>query len=70
MLNGAGGECLEDFSHLRGDGGLKQMLGHEIPSPEAARQFLYQFHAEEKIEERSSGGERGRLPLFRRRMTR
>src|SRR5207237_170943 len=51
VLNALGGECLEDFTHLRGDGGLKEMLGHEIPSPEAARQFLYQFHAVEKIEE-------------------
>ncbi len=51
VLNALGGECLEDFSHLRGDGGLKEMLGHEIPSPEAARQFLYQFHAVEKMEE-------------------
>lgn len=51
VLNALGGECLEDFGHLREDAGLKEMLGHEIPSPEAARQFLYQFHAEEKIEE-------------------
>jgi hypothetical protein len=51
VLNALGGECLEDFSHLRGDGGLKEMLGHEIPSPEAARQFLYQFHGVEKMEE-------------------
>ena len=51
VLNALGGECLEDFTHLRGDAGLKAMLGHEMPSPEAARQFLYQFHAEEKIEE-------------------
>jgi len=50
VMNALGGECLEDFTHLREDGGLKEMLGHEIPSPEAARQFLYQFHAEEKIE--------------------
>ena len=51
VLNALGGECLEDFTHLREDGGLKEMLGHEIPSPEAARQFLYQFHCAEKIEE-------------------
>ena len=51
VLNALGGECLEDFTHLREDGGLKEMLGHGIPSPEAARQFLYEFHAEEKIEE-------------------
>ena len=51
VLNALGGECLEDFTHLREDGGLKEMLGHEIPSPEAARQFLYQFHCAAKIEE-------------------
>jgi hypothetical protein len=59
VLNALGGECLEDFTHLREDGGLKEMLGHEIPSPETGRQFLYQFHAEEKIEEakqRRGGG--------------
>lgn len=27
------------------------MLGHEVPSPEAARKFLYQFHDEGKLEE-------------------
>jgi DDE family transposase len=51
VLNALGGECLEDLGHLREDAGRKEMLGHEIPSPEAARQFLYQFHADEKIEE-------------------
>jgi hypothetical protein len=51
VLNALGGECLEDFTHLREDGGLKELLGHGTPSPEAARQFLYQFHAEDKIEE-------------------
>jgi hypothetical protein len=51
VLNALGGECLDDFQYLREDAGLKEMLGHEIASPEAARQFLNQFHAEEKIEE-------------------
>jgi hypothetical protein len=46
------------------------MLGHEIPSPEAARQFLYQFHAAEKIEEAKQRREGEQLLLFRRRMTR
>jgi hypothetical protein len=31
VLNALGGECLEDFTHLREDGGLKEILGHEIP---------------------------------------
>jgi Transposase DDE domain group 1 len=51
LLNGAGGECLEDFEQLRKDAGLAELIGHEFPSPEAARQFLYAFHDERKIEE-------------------
>jgi predicted P-loop ATPase/GTPase len=27
------------------------MLGHEVPSSEAARKFLYQFHDETKLED-------------------
>lgn len=50
VLNAVGGECLEDLQRLREDEGLAELLGHGIPSPEAARQFLYQFHSEEKIE--------------------
>jgi hypothetical protein len=51
VLNAVGGECFDDFQRLREDPGLSQMIGHGIPSPEAARKFLYQFHEEEKIEE-------------------
>lgn len=51
VLNALGGECLEDFERLREDQGLKEMLGHELPSPEAARKFLYAFHDEERIEQ-------------------
>ena len=51
ILNAAGGECAEDFERLRGDPGLAEMIGHELPSPRAALEFLYAFHQEEKIEE-------------------
>ena len=51
ILNALGGDCLEDFGRLRADDGLREMLGHEVPSPEAARKFLYQFHDEEKFEQ-------------------
>jgi hypothetical protein len=51
VLNALGGDCLEDFDRLREDGGLREMLGHEVPSPAAARKFLYQFHDAEKIEQ-------------------
>lgn len=49
VLNALGGECLDDFQRLREDGGLRELLGHTLPSPATARQFLYQFHAEQKI---------------------
>jgi len=51
VLNALGGDCLEDFEWLREDPGRKEMLGHEIPSPEAARKFLYPFHEAEKLEQ-------------------
>ena len=51
VLNALGGDCLEDFDRLREDRGLQEMLGHEVPSPEAARKFLYQFHDAEKLEQ-------------------
>jgi hypothetical protein len=51
VLNAVGGDCLEDFDQLRQDAGLAEMLGHGIPSAEAARKFLYQFHEEENIEQ-------------------
>ena len=51
VLNAVGGDCLEDFDQLREDAGLAEMLGHEVPSAEAARKFLYQFHDEAKIEQ-------------------
>ena len=51
ILNAAGGEYPEDFKRRREDAGLAEMLGHALPSPAAALQFLYAFHADEKIEE-------------------
>ncbi len=65
VLNAVGGECFDDFQRLREDPGLSGMIGHGIPSPEAARQFLYQFHEEEKIEEakrRRTGDEIAYIP--------
>ena len=36
---------------MRADPGLAELIGHEVPSPEAARTFLYALHEEEKIEQ-------------------
>jgi hypothetical protein len=65
VLNAVGGECFDDFQRLREDPGLSGMIGHGIPSPEAARKFLYQFHEEEKIQEakrRRTGDEVAYIP--------
>lgn len=51
VRNALGGDCLEDFDRLGEEPGLKEMLGYEIPSPEAARKFLYQLHEAEKLEQ-------------------
>jgi hypothetical protein len=50
VLNAVGGECLDDFDRLREDPGLATAVGHPLPSPEAARKFLYGFHDEALIE--------------------
>ena len=42
---------MEDFERLRQDPGLAEMIGHALPSPRAALEFLQAFHQEEKIEE-------------------
>src|SRR5713226_9951484 len=44
ILNAVGGECLEDFERLREDPGLSELIGHGVPSPEAAQKYLYEFH--------------------------
>lgn len=51
LLNAAGGDCLEDFEQLRQDRALEQLIGHALPSAEAARKFLYAFHDPGKIAE-------------------
>ena len=50
LLNAVGEDCLEDFEQLREDAGLAKMLGHRVPSAEAARKSLYQLYDAEKIE--------------------
>ena len=46
MMLVAGGECLDDLAVLRADQGLCRLLEREVPSPDAARRFLYEFHDE------------------------
>ena len=51
ILNATGADKLDDFDHLREDEGLQELIGHKLPSSSVARQFLYGFHQDEKIEE-------------------
>ena len=51
LLNVAGGDCIDDFDHLRKDEGVVELIGHELPSSSAARTFLYKFHDDNLIEE-------------------
>ena len=50
VLHALGGECVDDLDRLREDPGIAEVLGYEVPSPEAARKFLKHFHDEALIE--------------------
>lgn len=43
----AGGERCEDMDRLREDQALARLLGHELPSAQAVRDFLAAFHEED-----------------------
>lgn len=51
VLNGVGGDCLDDFDQLRADAGLASRLGQELPAPGAARNFRYEFPDESRIDD-------------------
>ena len=51
ILNGVGGDCVDDFDQLRQDQVLAETIGDALRSSAAVGQFLSQFHSEEKIEE-------------------
>ena len=40
----AGGERCEDLERLREDRALAHLLGHDLPAPQTAREFLESFH--------------------------
>jgi len=44
LLSALGGECLDDFDHVRRDRGLAALLGYDLPAASTARQRLDQFH--------------------------
>ncbi|MGC2202175.1 MAG: IS1380 family transposase [Stellaceae bacterium] len=44
----AGGERTEDLDQFRQDKALALLLGHELPAAQTARDFLAQFHAEDR----------------------
>jgi hypothetical protein len=50
LLHALGGDCVDHLDRLREDAGIREMLGYELPSPEAARKFLNRFHDPALIE--------------------
>lgn len=64
VLHALGGECVDDIERLREDPGVGEVLGYEVPSPEAARKFLNHFHDPALMEaarERASAEGQGSL---------
>lgn len=56
LLQTAGGDRVEDVRVLRGDEGLRRLLGAEIPSPDGLHRFLRLFHDAEQVGRRPPGG--------------
>ena len=55
LLIALGGECLEDVRQMDADPGLAELVGHAMPSPTRAKQFLYAFHEEEDARRGAEG---------------
>ena len=56
LLSALGGECVEDFEHLRVDLGLEVLVGYSFPAPSTARSFLERFHDAEALAARPAQG--------------
>jgi hypothetical protein len=50
VLSALGGECLDDFAHLRADEGLRAILGYQMPAPTTAGQWLHKAHEAALVE--------------------
>lgn len=62
LLQASGGDCLDDFLRLQADAALAEMVGHELPSPTRAKEFLYDFHDDSR--EKSDREQRMLMPSF------
>ena len=56
LLSALGGECLDDFDHLRRDQGLAALLGYTLPAAATARKWLDRFHEPELLADRPAQG--------------
>ncbi len=56
LLSALGGECPEDLERLRQDEGLAAMTGYKLPAAPTTRQWLENFHSEEKVAGRPQQG--------------
>jgi hypothetical protein len=55
-LSALGGECVDDFTHLRRDEGLAAILGYTLPAASTARQWLDRFHDDALLANRPAQG--------------
>jgi len=49
VLHAAGGECMDDMDRLREDEGLVRILGYDLPSSRAVKDFIERFHNDDNI---------------------
>jgi len=56
LLSALGGDCIDDFDHLRQDAGLAAMLGYPLPAAATARQWLDRFHEAALLADRPAQG--------------
>ena len=56
LLSALGGECLDDFEHLRRDMGLAALTGYTLPAAPTARQWLDRFHEPALLADRPAQG--------------
>jgi Transposase DDE domain group 1 len=56
LLSALGGDCVDDFGHLRRDMGLAALLGYTLPAPATARQWLDRFHEPALLADRPAQG--------------
>lgn len=64
LLLAAGGEYFDDLRAFKNDAALGALLGFALPSPETARQFLYEFHEDSLVEKAAAAAQAAGLKSY------